>query len=65
LAFDNELADTIRITVIATGFSGERKSDRQKKFKYKSEEKIQEEKNIIMDDLKKPAFKRWKTSKLK
>ena len=28
-------------------------------------EKIQEEKNIIMDDLKKPAFKRWKTSKLK
>ena len=65
LAFDNELVDTIRITVIATGFSGERKSARQKKFSYKSEEKKQEEKNIIMDDLKKPAFKRRKTSKLK
>jgi cell division protein FtsZ len=69
LAFDDELEGSLRVTVIATGFSGvsgvsgERKLAKSRS--YKIEEKKYNEKNITIDELRKPAFKRKKASRLK
>ena len=62
-AFDDDLKDTIRITVIATGFLGDKKASRQKKAIFKEE-------NRRIDDLTEkyydiPAYKRIKAKKLK
>ncbi|MBN1383543.1 MAG: cell division protein FtsZ [Elusimicrobia bacterium] len=57
-AFDDDLNDTLRVTVIATGFLGGKKASKQKKIIYKEEKKKS-------DDLDIPAYKRIKARKLK
>lgn len=57
-AYDDDLNDILRVTVIATGFLGGKKAAKQKKAVFKEEKKRTEDFNI-------PAVKRIKTKKLK
>ncbi|MDD5686808.1 MAG: cell division protein FtsZ [Elusimicrobia bacterium] len=62
-AFDDELNDNLKITVIATGFSGERKLSKQKKIIFNEERKKEDVLN--KENLDIPAYKRIKVRKLK